>query len=199
MFQMCSCLPFACWVKTIPACLAVTKEMVINTSEIEPLMFIHQFHFSASQLGPFISVRAPNGVILQLGGERWCSEDWFWGDCLGDRKGITPGCFPTSLSLGGFLVSGARFLLFFPAAPGLFSLSRPFFLLGLLILARISLPSQFGYFERSVFRAGGWKAVRFPGSNAWGPMPDMLPTHLWGHPQLALCGTLLLHKMNEEV
>ena len=131
-------------------------------------MFIHHFHFSASQLGPFISVRAPNGVILQLGGEWWCSGDWFWGDCLGDRKGITPGCFPASLSLGGFLVSWARLLLFFPAAPGLFSLSRTFFLPGLLILARISLPSQLCYFERSVFRAGGWKAVRFPGSNAWG-------------------------------
>ena len=59
-----------CSVKTIPACLAVTKEMAINMSEIEPLMFIHHFHFSASQLGPFISVRAPNRVILQLEGER---------------------------------------------------------------------------------------------------------------------------------
>ena len=153
-------------------------------SEIEALMFIHHFHFSASQLGPFISVRAPNGII-QLGGERWCSGDWFWGDCLGDRKGITPGCFPASPGLGGFLVSGARLLLFFPEAPGLFFLSRPFFPPGLLILTRISLPSQLCYFERSVFRAGGWKVVRFPGSNAWGqcqtcsqPIPGAAPSWL---------------------
>ena len=147
-------------------------------------MFIHHFHFSASQLGPFISVRAPNRVILQLEGERWCSGDWFWGNCLGDRKGITPGCFPASPGLGSFLVSGTRLLLF-PAAPGLFSLSRPFFPPGLLILTRISLPSQLCYLERSVFRAGGRKVVCFPGSNAWGqcqtcsqPIPGAAPSWL---------------------